>query len=157
MSVASSAASVRSVQFMGEAITLDEALDRTIRGIQQRLNDLQVALRGLAMIESGDQNVDEDEETEFKSCVQLEDQTQDLVAGLVELAEELPDIAADIRGVAPKSLKGWHSLHKKERKVELARRREAAKARVAAERLAAQDAKAAADAGAGPAESAAAL
>jgi septal ring factor EnvC (AmiA/AmiB activator) len=150
MSVASSAASVRSVQFMGQEVTLDVALDRVVKGIQQRLNELEVALRNLAMMESGEQSL-EDEDAEFKTCVALEDQTQDLVAGLIELAEELPDIASDIRGPAPsKESKSWFSVHKKERKAELARRKEAAKARAAAERQAALDARAEPGAAAAP-------
>ena len=133
---------------MGKAIPLDQALKEVVSGIQGRLNDLECVLQRAADEEAKlDQNfTEEEDEANFRRRVTLEDNTQDLVAGLVELAEELPDVAADIRGAAPsKETRAWFSLHKKERKLELARRKEAAKQRAAEERaaeLAAKEARA---------------
>ena len=50
MSVASSASSMISVSYQGREMTLEECLDECCRGIQGKLNELQVALRNLAQI-----------------------------------------------------------------------------------------------------------
>ena len=135
MSVASSAASMRSVNFHGREMSLEQALDETIRGVQNHLNNLQCLLRQLAAAE--EQEVDEDDD--FRQMVQLEDETADTVSALNELLSELPDIASDIRGPAPNpAMKAWHRTHKAERKLQLARRKEEAKARAAAEKAAAE-------------------
>ena len=135
MSVASSAASMRSVNFHGREMTLEQALDETIKGVQNHLNSLQVALRNLAACE--DQAVDDEED--FRQMVALEDEIADTVGALNELLGELPDIASDIRGSAPNpAMKAWHRTHKAERKLQLARRKEEAKARAAAEKAAAE-------------------
>ena len=135
MSVASSAASMRSVNFHGREMTLEQALDETIKGVQNHLNSLQVALRNLAACE--DQAVDDDED--FRQMVALEDEIADTVGALNELLGELPDIASDIRGSAPNpAMKAWHRTHKAERKLQLARRKEQAKAAAAAEKAAAE-------------------
>ena len=137
MSVASSAASMRSVQFGGKEMSLEAALDETIRATQNHLNSLQVALRNLAACE--DQQLDEFED--FKQGVALEDEVCDTVDGLSELLEELKDIARDIAGKpeSPES-KAWWRTHRAERRLELARRKEAAKAAAAAEKAAAAEA-----------------
>ena len=117
MSVASSAASNISVNYQGREMSLEECIDECARGIQQKINDLQVALRNLAAVT--EQDIDEVED--FKMCVDLEDETNDLISGLVELLEELPEIAADIRGKSPKECKEWYAGHKAQRKDEKAR------------------------------------
>ena len=121
MSVASSAASMRSVQFGGKEMSLEAALDETIRATQNHLNSLQVALRNLAACE--DQQLDEFED--FKQGVALEDEVCDTVDGLSGLLEELKDIARDIAGKpeSPES-KAWWRTHRAERRLELARRKE---------------------------------
>ena len=135
MSVASSAASLRSVNFHGREMSLEQALDETIKGVQNHLNSLQVALRNLAACE--DQAVDDEED--FRQMVALEDEIVDTVGALNELLSELPDIAEGIRGPAPNpAMKAWHRTHKAERKLQLARRKEEAKARAAAEKAAAE-------------------
>ena len=135
MSVASSAASMRSVNFHGREMTLEQALDETVKSVQNHLNSLQVALRNLAACE--DQAVDDDED--FRQMVALEDEIADTVGALNELLSELPDIASDIRGPAPNpAMKAWHRTHKAERKLQLARRKEQAKAAAAAEKAAAE-------------------
>ena len=116
-------------------MTLEQALDETIKGVQNHLNSLQVALRNLAACE--DQAVDDEED--FRQMVALEDEIADTVGALNELLGELPDIASDIRGSAPNpAMKAWHRTHKAERKLQLARRKEEAKARAAAEKAAAE-------------------
>ena len=135
MSVASSAASMRSVNFHGREMSLEQALDETIKGVQNHLNSLQCLLRQLAACE--DQEIDPDDD--FKQGVDLEDSVTDTVAALGELLSELPDIASDIRGPAPNpAMKAWHRTHRAERKLDMARRKEAAKAAAAAEKAAAE-------------------
>ena len=51
---------MRSVQFGGKEMSLEAALDETIRATQNHLNSLQVALRNLAACE--DQQLDEFED-----------------------------------------------------------------------------------------------
>jgi hypothetical protein len=116
-------------------MTLEQALDETVKSVQNHLNSLQVALRNLAACE--DQAVDDDED--FRQMVALEDEIADTVGALNELLSELPDIASDIRGPAPNpAMKAWHRTHKAERKLQLARRKEQAKAAAAAEKAAAE-------------------
>ena len=112
MSIASSAASETSCVLGGKVMSVEEALDRVTRDAQQRLTDLQVALRNLCAAE--DQAIDDDED--FRQCVELEDQVTDFVSGLAELLSELPQIAGDIRGPCPCGSKQWWSDHKAERK-----------------------------------------
>ena len=110
---------------------MEQALDETIRGVQNNLNSLQCALRNLAAVE--EQSVEE--EQDFKNAVELEDQTVDLVEGLVSLLEELPRIASEIRGKCPKELKEWYADHKVRRKDEKLRAKQEAKAAAAAKLL----------------------
>ena len=70
-------------------MSVEEALDRVTRDAQQRLTDLQMALRHLCAAE--DQQIDD--EQDFKECVRLEDEVTDFVSGLAELLSELPQIA----------------------------------------------------------------
>jgi hypothetical protein len=93
-------------------MNVEEALDRVTRDAQQRLTDLQMALRRLCMAE--DQQIDDEED--FKECVRLEDEVTDFVSGLAELLSELPQIAGDIRGDCPKECKAWWVEHKTQRK-----------------------------------------
>ena len=124
MSQASSASSMCSVTFQNQQMSLEEALDQTIRGVQNSLNDLQVALRQLANVE--EQSIDTEED--FKEAVKLEDTTTDLVNDLVNLLEELPSIASDIRGKCPKECKDWFADHKTRRKEAQALKKQAEKA-----------------------------
>ncbi len=111
-SVASSAASERSCVLNGQVMNVEEALDRVTRDAQQRLTDLQMALRHLCAAE--DQKISDEED--FKECVRLEDEVTDFVSGLAELLSELPQIAGDIRGDCPKECREWWKAHKDERK-----------------------------------------
>ena len=120
MSVASSASSMISVSYQRREMTLEECLDECCRGIQGKLNELQVALRNLAQISENEI----DECDDFKQCVELEDQTIDLISGLTELLSELPGIASDIRGNSPKEMKDWYANHKAQRKLEKAKEKE---------------------------------
>lgn len=131
MSVASSASSMCSVNFRGKEMTLEQALDETIRGVQNALNELQCSLRNMANLE--DQKLDDEED--FKGAVMLEDETCDLVSGLVELLEELPTIAGEIRGKCPKECKDWYTDHKTRRKDDKAREKKEKKEAAAAAKL----------------------
>ena len=57
---------MRSVQFGGKEMSLEAALDETIRATQNHLNSLQVALRNLAACE--DQQLDEFEDFKQGRC-----------------------------------------------------------------------------------------
>src|SRR5687767_511763 len=103
MSVASSAASCISVAFDGRVMTLEAALDETMIGIQKQLNTLHVEMRRLAALT--EQEVDEEED--FKESVAFEDSAYDLVTGMVRLLEEIPSMAAEIRGKATPECKDW--------------------------------------------------
>jgi hypothetical protein len=136
-SQSSAGSEARSVALFGKEMPLREAIETVIRGVQGRLNELQSLLYRMADEEILlEQSVcDEDDEASFRRRTDLEDIVQDTAAALIELVEELPDIAMDLRGAAPtKETKSWFSLHKKERKLELSRRKEAAKARAASEK-----------------------
>ena len=136
MSIASSAASCRDVVFQGETVTLEQALNQTVKMVQRALNDLERNLEQLAMLE--DQFL---EDEDFKRGVELEDSTCDLVDMLVELLQELPDIGRDIRGACPPSQKIWWKEHKLRRKTKKAAEKEAAQQAAAEAKEAAKAAK----------------
>ena len=108
MSIASSASEARSVCFQGNAMSLEEALDKVIRDSQACLNSLQESLRNLAALEEQEIDIDSD----FQGAVELEDRTVDLVDMMTNLLKELVPIAADIRGSCPKSSREWYTQHK---------------------------------------------
>lgn len=128
MSVASSAMSEISVVFDGKVCTLEQALDDTMRQIQKNLNALHVSMRQLAALT--EQEIDE--EADFKESVQFEDDASDWISGMVRLLEEIPPMAAKIRGTAPAVCKEWYKAHVAERKVKLAADKEAHKKATAA-------------------------
>jgi hypothetical protein len=136
MSICSSAASERSCTFQGAEMSVEDALESTVRQTQQCLNNLQQRLRELCS--QDEQRVDDFED--MVECVTLEDQTCDLVETITNLLNELPQIAAEIRGPCPPEAKAWWTAHKAERKVHLAaesaKRKEAARATKEATRLA---------------------
>ena len=123
MSTTSSAASMISVSYQGKEMSLEECLDEVIRGVQGKLNCLQVALRNLA--QQSEQEIEP--EDDFKICVELENETVDLISGLTELLSELPGIAAEIRGSCPKECRDWYKTHKETRKLEKKKEAEAKK------------------------------
>ena len=90
-SIASSASQARSVQFQGETMSLEAAMDSLIRSIQSHLNHLQQKLRDLATAE--EQQVDDEED--FRLAVELDDDVNDVVNGMIELLRELVPISAD--------------------------------------------------------------
>jgi len=120
MSVASSAASCISVAYDGQVMSLEDALDKAMKGIQQRMNDLHFKMTALAALT--EQEVDD--ESDFKESVEFEDVCEDLVDGMIHLLKELPDMAAKIRGTCPKECREWYKLHRAERKAFLAKLKE---------------------------------
>ena len=142
MSIASSAASTRDVQFQGETMTLEVALNKTIKTVQGALNDLERKLGLLASVEESLHDFEDDEL--FHQAVELEYEVQDLVRMLTTLLGDLPTIAADIRGAPPsKEARTWWVARKRKRKEELDREKAAEKAARAAEKAAAAAEKAA--------------
>ena len=65
MSVASSAASTRSVNYAGSEMTVDSTLETIVREVQNALNSLQIQLHQLCALD--DQQVDEDQD--FREAV----------------------------------------------------------------------------------------
>ena len=103
-------------------MSLEAAMDSLIRSIQGHLNHLQGKLRELATAE--EQAVEPEED--FRLAVELDDDVNDVVNGMVELLRELVPISADIRGKPPAELKAWYTKHKADRKdaVKLAKEQE---------------------------------
>ena len=133
MSIASSAASCRSVSLQGVEMTLEEALRQTIASTQRALNDLELKLGHMATVEEQLQDFEDDEL--FHQAVGLEYEVQDLVRMLTTLLGDLPLIASDIRGAPPsKEARAWWAARRKKRKEELDREKEAAKVAKAAEK-----------------------
>ena len=102
-----------SVAFNGQVMTLEEALDETMLGIQKQFNNLHVEMRQLAALT--EQEIDEEED--FRESVLFEDSAYDLVNGMVRLLEEIPPMAAEIRGKAPPECKEWFVKHVAEREI----------------------------------------
>lgn len=136
MSICSSASSQRSCTFQGEEMSVEAALETVIRDTQGALNGLQERLR--ALCSADEQHIDDDED--FKECIRLEEETQDLVEMISLLLSELIPIAAEIRGSCPPESKEWYNQHREVRKAELAAEKSR---RQAAVRQAKEDARAA--------------
>ena len=71
MSIASSSASSVSVSFHGREVDLETALDETIRGLQQHLNNVQCQLRTLAC--------DSERGSDFEEMIGVADNVEDCV------------------------------------------------------------------------------
>lgn len=135
MSVASSAASTRSVSYQGEELTVEQMIDLIIREVQSALNGLQQALRNLCALE--DQQVDP--EDDYKEAVALADATEDISETITAILKDLVPVVADLRGPPPsKEARAWFAAHKAERKAELARAKAERKAEAAAAKEAAK-------------------
>jgi len=133
MSVASSAASCLNVRFGGETMTLEQATKKAIADIQTMFNDLEMEL--ILLANAQEQQIDDEED--FRMCVTAEDRTEDLVDGMQYLLGELPEIAAEIRGVPPsKEAKAWFKAHQAERKSAAAMLKAQRKTAEAAEKVA---------------------
>ncbi len=125
MSVASSAASSTSCVYDGRIMDVETMLDNVTRTAQQRLTDLQVALRNLCQNDEQSTGTDDDD---FRDCVALEDEVTDFIEGLALLLSELPAIAGEIRGKCPAESKIWYAKHKDARKAESKKKAEGVKA-----------------------------
>ena len=143
MSIASSAASCRSVSYGGEALPLDQALNKVVKAVQGHLNSLELALTKLAQVEETMDDFEDDDGSLFQEGAVLTFETEDFVRLIARCTAELPLIAASIRGNPPRCKKEWFAKRRAERKDQLAREREelkaereAAKAALAAEKLA---------------------
>ena len=133
VSVASAASEARSIVWDGQEMSLEQALDRLCRDVHGAVNTVQVSLRELAALESGEQNLDDDED--FRRCVQLEYDIEDLARFVTGLFRDMVGVAADMRGKPPSpESKAWFAERKEKRKAELAAAKEAAKAQKAADK-----------------------
>ena len=131
MSVASSAASTRSVSYQGEEMTVDQMLDTIMREVQGAINGLHVSLRNLCALE--EQEVDPDDD--FREAVALEDATLDLCETITTMLKDLVPVVADLRGTPPtKESKAWWAAHKAEKKAQAAQQKAERKAEIAAEK-----------------------
>lgn len=129
MSVCSNASSI--VSYDGKEMELSDALDECFRALQTRLNDMQCAVRSMAM---DDQKLDEIED--FKDLVAYEDSIQDNIDGIVMLMKELSSVTKQVRGKAPADAKAWYAQHLAQRKAEKQRIKDEAKAQKLAESVA---------------------
>jgi len=107
MSVSSCGSQI-SINYNGEEMDLEQMLDETITGIQKYLNDLQMTLRNVAQ--------SDDRGDDFHEIVELTDQIEDDVDGMIVLFEDLKDVASQIRGKTPPDMKQWYADHKLKRK-----------------------------------------
>lgn len=93
----------------GDAMTLDDALDETIRDLQKHLNMVQVKLREIATI------VEQD--PEFKEEVKLSDELDDNLRNMEWLFTDLRFMAYDLITIPDEpDDKAWFKQHKIERK-----------------------------------------
>ena len=134
MSEHSSAYETRSVSFLNEEMTVEQALQKTIRASQDSLNNLEVALRHLAAAE--EQQL---EEEDFRDMAVKVAEIEDFVEGFCDLLEELPEVAKEILGDCPKSQKAWYADFKVNRRAEKAAKKEQNKRDAAAAKLAAKE------------------
>ena len=109
MSIASSSASMCSVNFHGKECSLEESLDETVRSLQSHLNAVQMNLRTLA--------ADMERDPDFKEAIAEADLLETHIVQMGELFEELRGFCYDLVGL-PESLeeKTWLRQHKIERK-----------------------------------------
>ena len=136
MSVASSAASTRSVNYAGEEMSVDSMLETIVREVQNALNSLQIQLRQLCALD--EQEVDED--LDFREAVELEDAAVDLADVICTMMKDLVPVVADIRGKPPsKESKAWWATHKATVKAQRKLEADARKAEIALEKAAAKE------------------
>ena len=111
MSIASGASSV-SVSLNGQVIPLEEALDQTVRSLQQHLNKVQLQLRMLG--------VGSDRDDDFEDQIREADVMQDEILEMTWLFDDLSSMAYEIVGLPEtKEEKAFLKQHKVERKIHL--------------------------------------
>ena len=109
MSVSSACSNI-SVGYKGTAVPMEQALDEVIRDLQKHLNNVQVNLRGIAMI------VEQDDD--FKEEVKLSDALDDDLRDMQWLFTDLREMAYDLISIPDEPEdKVWFKAHKEERKV----------------------------------------
>jgi|SRR5271165_4135830 len=109
MSVSSVGSNV-SVGYKGSAVPLEQALDEVVRDLQKHLNNVQVSLRGIAMI------VEQDDD--FQEEVKLSDLLDDDLREMQWLFSDLRQMSYDLITIPEeKEDKDWFKNHKNERKI----------------------------------------
>lgn len=107
-----------SVSLYGKEVNVEQALDETIRNLQQHLNLLQSGLREIAM--SSDQSTGEGLDDIKLSCLQV-DKMQDHILEMNNLFEDLLDMSDQLVYLPEnKEEKEYLKQHKAERKVKVA-------------------------------------
>ena len=101
------------------------------RTLQTRLNEMQCAVRSMAMDE---QKLDDDED--FKQLVEYEDSIQDNIDGIIMLMKELSSVTKQVRGKPGLESKAWYTQHLAQRKAEKQRVKDELKAQKMAESVA---------------------
>lgn len=127
MSVASNISHI-SVNHHGKVVTVESALDETVRDLQQHLNQLQCKLRAIAAL--SDQQTGDLEDGDFsdlKESVKQTDELEDHIQDMIELFEDLKDIAGQLAYLPETPAeRTWLKDHKTHRKAHLAERKKQA-------------------------------
>jgi hypothetical protein len=139
MSTTSSRSSEISVSYNGNEMSLEEALDRCMREVQNYMNHLQSSMRQLAALD--EQEIGDEL---FQEATRVDLEVQELVDNIHESTNELSEISEQIRGKPPSpAAKKWFAEHRralKDRKQKeaaaKAAKKEAEKAAVASAKLA---------------------
>jgi hypothetical protein len=94
-------------------MTLEESIKSAMKQVQALFNDLEMHL--ILLANAQDQSLDDDQD--FVACVHAEEKAEDICDNMKYVIDELPLIAAEIRGAPPtKEAKAWWMARKKERK-----------------------------------------
>ena len=113
MSISSACSSV-SVTLNGKEIPLEQALDETVRSLQQHLNKVQLQLRMLGM--------GSDRDDDFEDQIKEADKMQDEILEMTWLFDDLSSMAYEIVGEPEtKEEKLFLKQHKIERKAYLSK------------------------------------
>ena len=113
MSISSACSSV-SVSLNGKEMPLEEALDQTVRSLQQHLNKVQLQLRMLG--------VGSDRDDDFEDQIKEADKMQDEILEMTWLFDDLSSMAYEIVGEPEtKEEKAFLKTHKIERKAYLSK------------------------------------
>ena len=108
----SSATSMVIVSLNGREMSVEEALDETVRSLQKHLNQVQLQLRTLA--------VGSERDDDFEAQIREADKMQDEILEMNWLFEDLYDMAYQIVGLPETTQeKSFLKQHKGERKIHL--------------------------------------
>lgn len=117
-----------SVNLHGQTITVEKALDDTIRELQQHMNQLQCKLRVIAsMSEQQTGDLEPGDFSDLKESVKETDELEDHIQEMIELFEDLRDMAGQLAYLPETPAERlWLKDHKAARKVAINEKRRSA-------------------------------